>query len=295
MESIKNIPKGKKYENFSYENYEEEFNILLEAIDNDEEDRIKYLYNGPPEKDRYENVKAYEHNIIKIDTETKYINASPINIIKENYIIATQGPKKETLDDFWTMIDQYKCNVIVMLCNVNEEGKEKCANYWNEKNKLERYEIKLLNLKVVNYLITIREIQLKNNSTKIVRNITQIHFTGWPDHDIPQSEDGQNYFIFEILNEIIEKIDEINKEKGEDPIVVHCSAGVGRTGTFVSMYFLDKEIKDQIKNKRVNTIKFSVFNMVRKLKEMRLYMVQNDLQYKFIYEFVQFLLDKYNV
>ena len=82
--------------------------------------------------------------------------------------------------------------------------------------------------------------------------------------------------------------------KGNGPIVVHCSAGVGRTGTFISMYYLEKEIMRQIKDE-VSEIKFSIFNLVRKLKEMRLYLVQTESQYRFIYEFVKYLLNKNNV
>ena len=75
---------------------------------------------------------------------------------------------------------------------------------------------------------------------------------------------------------------------------MHCSAGVGRTGTFISMYYLEKEIKRQI-NDKCQIIQFNIFNLVRKLKEMRLYLVQTETQYRFIYEFVGYLLQKYNV
>ena len=81
--------------------------------------------------------------------------------------------------------------------------------------------------------------------------------------------------------------------RNNGPIVTHCSAGVGRTGTYIAMYYLEKEITKQIEDK-VNIIKFSIFNLVRKLKEMRLYLVQNSLQYRFIYQFVYQLLMKKN-
>jgi len=81
--------------------------------------------------------------------------------------------------------------------------------------------------------------------------------------------------------------------KGDGPIVSHCSAGIGRTGTFISMYYLYKEIKEQV-DKKKQFIQFSVFNLVRKLKEMRISMVQNIIQYQFIIHFVYFIFKKYN-
>ena len=203
-------------------------------------------------------------------------------------MIATQGPIKETIEDFWTMIDEINSNVIVMLCNEKEDGNEKCSNYWNGKKKLKKYKISIKEENIVKQnKCIIREIKLINNLTKKEKTITQINFTGWPDHDVPYEKDEK---IFDIFNTIINKVDEY---KNNNPIIVHCSAGVGRTGTFISMYCLNKEINRQIID-NVKEIQFSIFNFVRKLKEMRKNSVQTVLQYYFIYLYVNYLLLKNN-
>ena len=262
-----------------------EFQNLLTYIDNDPEHQ-KYLNKGVDKLDRYSNIKPYEHNRIKIKNNQNYINASPINILSQKYFIATQGPKNETIEDFWRMIDEYNCNVIIMLCNLIEDGRLKCTEYWNKKNQMKSYVIENVKEEIKNQYI-IRDIAFINEK-KEKKNVKQIHFTGWPDYGVPNIQDGT---IFDIFSEIIEKAD---LYKGSGPIVVHCSAGVGRTGTFISMYYLEKEIKKQIGDK-VDVIQFSIFNLVRKLKEMRLYLVQNEEQYLFIYQFVYYLLNKYNI
>ena len=235
--------------------------------------------------DRYTDIQVYDYNRITIDKD-RYINASPINIISDKYFIGTQGPKNETIEDFWRMIDEYKCNIIIMLCKEFEGGKEKCAKYWDNNIKMENYTIMLKNEENKDQYI-IRDILLRNKNNK-ERIIKQIHYTGWPDHDVPDGRDGK---VFDIFSEIIEKTDEY---KGDGPIVVHCSAGVGRTGTFVSMYLLEKEIMKQI-NDKCEFIRFNIFNLVRKIKEMRMYMVQAPPQYEFIYSYVRYLLDTKNI
>jgi len=236
--------------------------------------------------DRYSDIKPYIHNKILISTTNKYINASPINIIKNRYFIATQGPLKHTIEDFWTMIDENNCKVIVMICNLKEDGKEKCAFYYDEKLIMNKYKIFIENIIQKNSYI-IRIIKLKNLKDKTVKKINQIHITNWPDNFIPDTSN------LEVFNVFIEIILIAERNKGDGPIVSHCSAGIGRTGTFIAMYYLYKEIKDQI-DKGKEIIQFSVFNLVRKLKEMRIAMVQNIIQYKFIIYFVYFILRKYN-
>ena len=283
--AIQNIPLNQKalYLNTKY--IENEFQNLQKFVDN-EIGHINSLYKGVDLLDRYSDIKAYEHNRIVINNEYKYINASPINIISNKYFICTQGPKNETIDDFWRLIDEYKCNLIIMLCNLYEGGAEKCANYWDKNNKLKNYTI--IDVKEIkfNEYIIIRDIKFINKS-KIEKSVKQIHFIGWPDRGVPNLEDGI------ILDTFLAMIKLTDEYRNNGPIVAHCSAGVGRTGTYITMYYLEKEITKQIEEK-VNIIKFSIFNLVRKLKEMRLYLVQNSLQYRFIYHFVYQLLLKKN-
>lgn len=287
--SIKYIEKHKKNKNFSYnKNIQKEYNLLLNTIDKDFK-HFDNLIRGFNQLCRYKDVKAYKYNYIEINTEQKFINSSPVNIINDKYIIATQGPKSNTIEDFWTMIDQYDCHIIVMLCSLIEENKEKCSCYWDINNNMEKYkinDIKEEEKKFDKSFVIIRKISLFNKIQKVEKIITQLHFTQWPDYDALIVND-----IFDVFQFMIEEIDKL---KDKTPGVVHCSAGVGRTGSFISIYFLFKEIMAQIKDNNLVKINFSVFNMVRKLKEMRLFMVQNFQQYKFIYDFVNLLLIKYN-
>ena len=106
-----------------------------------------------------------------------------------------------------------------------ENGIEKCSNYWSENNEMEAYKISIENTTIKKeYLI--REIKLINNSTSKERIVKQIQFIGWPDHGVPDVSDE---IVFEAFSEMIELVD---KYREDSPIVVHCSAGVGRTGTF---------------------------------------------------------------
>ena len=284
------IPKkgnNNQYNSYFKNDIKEEYSNLVKGTDNDSEHE-KYLYKGNSKLDRYSDIKPYNHNRIGINSKNKYINASPINIINQKYFILTQGPKKETIEDFWTMVDENECKVIVMLCKNTEDGRKKCEKYWAKEIEMKNYIISVLR-KNKNDDFKIREIKLINLSSKIEKTIIQIHFIDWPDHGVPDNQYGK---IFETFIKMIELVD---KYKGNHPAVIHCSAGVGRSGTFTSMYYLKKEIEDQIKDSNAKEVKFSIFNLVRKIKEMRLYSVQSYFQYQFIYEFANYLLNKYNV
>ena len=260
-----------------------EFNGL-NAIDEFKSKNLNFVEKGPDGLNRYSDITPFKDNRIKISTETGYINASPINIgQKQNLFIATQGPKENTIEDFWTMVWELKSKVIVMLCNLVEGKTQKCANYWEAEMKKFVVEAKILE---DNEIFCVREIQLLITTNCERRTIHQIHYKQWPDKDVPEAKDLK---IFSKLNRLV---DDYNNET-KQPIIVHCSAGVGRTGTFISMYLLEKEIEKQIKD-NCPIIRFNIFNLVRKLKEMRMYMVQKVVQYELIYNFASYLLNELN-
>ena len=264
----------------------QEYNIF-ENIENKKAGNPKLFELGYYELDRYSDIKPFKNNTIKISTSSGYINASPINIgKKQNLFISTQGPTAKTIEDFWTMVFDYDCKVIVMLCKVIEGGRKKCEEYW--KAKMKKFEIIIQNEQNHGSYV-VREIKLINLLNKEERVVNQIHFIGWPDHGIPEYKDGKVFQAFSEMNKFVDKFND-----GEKPIIVHCSAGVGRTGTFVSMYLLEKEIEKQI-NDKSPIIRINIFNLVRKIKEMRIYMVQTNIQYKFVYLFVEYLLNTRNV
>ena len=233
---------------------------------------------------RYKDIRTYSYNNVQIEQGHEYINASWIHLPFYRKFIATQGPIPKTIEDFWIMCNKYNVNTIVMLCNFKEKNVEKCANYFTSKKIF-----RVTNMKPhkIDNGIILREFQLLNiyENTKI-NNMTQIHLTCWEDHSALNS----NYFGKII--KIIKFIDQISNDK---TVVVHCSAGVGRTGTFISLYNLYHEIMKQINDKDKEIIKFSVFNLVRKIKELRMYMVENQNQYILLYKFVNFLLVNNNI
>ena len=233
---------------------------------------------------------------MEISSEHKQINASWIHVPIERAFISAQAPLRNTIDDFWTMCFDYNITTIIMLCKLKENGKEKCVEYWEPEKKdvifasaTDYYEY---NFKItytteeINEDITIRTCHVLNKTTNEEREIQQIHYGGWPDHETPkdmQTVYGNILFMFNIVDNII----------GKSPVVVHCSAGVGRTGTFIALYNLYRDIIYQINDKNIKKISFSLMNLVRKLKEMRLYLVENDEQYKMIYQFIsKFLKDR---
>ena len=234
---------------------------------------------------RYKDTITYQTNKVILKTTKRYINASWIHIPFKYYFIATQGPLPHTIEDFWTMCYEYKVSVIIMLCNLKENNVDKCSNYWDV-NKLYNFEIRKLE-DIKGNDICERKIEIINKKTNERITIKQIQLLCWDDHTAL----NMDYF-----NKIRYLIHWIDKNRNNRSVVVHCSAGVGRTGSFISMYILYHEINQQIYNeKKSEYITFSIMNLVRKMKEMRIFSIENVNQLSSLYDFVYFLLINKNI
>ena len=230
---------------------------------------------------------------MKISSYHEVINASWIHFPYEKSFISAQAPLYNTIDDFWTMCFDYDIKLIIMLCNLEENGKEKCVEYWENKNSdilasdatiFTNFDI-TYTTENLNEDIIIRNINILDREKQIEKKIKQIHYGNWPNH--------KTLDINKVYGNILFMFNLVDKEIGLSPICVHCSAGVGRAGTFIAIYNLYRDILNQLHDDNIHKISISFLNLVRKMKEMRMHLVEREEQYKLIYKFVsKFLQDR---
>ncbi|XP_004408522.1 PREDICTED: tyrosine-protein phosphatase non-receptor type 2 isoform X1 [Odobenus rosmarus divergens] len=183
-------------------------------------------------RNRYRDVSPYDHSRVKLqNAENDYINASLVDIeeAQRSYIL-TQGPLPNTGCHFWLMVWQQKTKAVVMLNRVVEKESVKCAQYWPTKDDREMlfketgFSVKFLSEDVKSYY-TVHLLQLENINSGETRTISHFHYTTWPDFGVPESPASFLNFLFEVRES-----GSLNPEHG--PAVIHCSAGIGRSGTF---------------------------------------------------------------
>ncbi|XP_064605807.1 receptor-type tyrosine-protein phosphatase kappa-like [Liolophura sinensis] len=225
-------------------------------------------------KSRYRSLVAYDHSRVLLsvtdDQDTDYINACYINGYNEpKKYIASQGPNNVILNDFLRMIWEQKSGKIVMVTNLVETTKTKCCKYWPEEGSESFGLITVTLLDKENYAdFVVRTLQLthimrKNES----HTVKQFHFMAWPDHGTPPHDTA----ILDFRNKVNGYLTQLG-----GPIVVHCSAGVGRTGTYIALDYLIAQAHDE------GVV--DVPACVRQLREQRVNMVQTLEQYKFLYK-----------
>nr|CAB3265295.1 receptor-type tyrosine-protein phosphatase epsilon [Phallusia mammillata] len=235
-------------------------------------------------KNRYKNITPYDNNRVILrgaqGNQNHYINASYVEgYNRPNKWIATQGPLDSTVGDFWTMVLEQNVRVIVMLANLWEKGKSKCARYWpedvHETKSYEGVNITVIDvIKKGSYVIRRMNVEETNSTYEIEQYIvTQYHFIAWPDHGVPQTTTG----LVRFMKEVQETQTQLQCDlRTETPTIVHCSAGAGRTGTFIGFDYLTDELNE--------SGSIDVFKAVSHMRNQRMDMVQNVNQYVFLHK-----------
>jgi len=192
------------------------------------------------------------------------------------------------------MVWEQNSRMILMMCETMEKGSNKCAQYWplfslknSDLNFNNGLSVKITKETQLDFNLTERKFLLKCENEIENREITQLHFRNWPDHGTPNIEN--TYDTFKLINEKLENYFESYNKK--NPVIIHCSAGVGRTGTLISIYNIHYIFRRCLEMKK-ETIVINVFNIVRKLKEQRFWMVQTYSQYEMIYSFLNIFIRK---
>ncbi|XP_057895997.1 receptor-type tyrosine-protein phosphatase V-like, partial [Melospiza georgiana] len=233
-------------------------------------------------KNRYPHVLPYDHSRVKLsqlgqDPHSDYINANFMpGYTSQQEFIATQGPLKKTIEDFWRLVwEQNVCNII-MLTVCMENGRVLCDHYWPSESAPVSYgqvRVHLL-MQSSSEEWTVREFKLWHEALGAERFVSHLHYTAWPDHGIPESTTSIMAF-----RELVQEHIQSTKDAG--PTLVHCSAGVGRTGTFIA---LDRLLQQMRQEKVVD-----IFGVVYSLRMNRYLMIQTLSQYIFLHSCI---LDK---
>ncbi|XP_029589714.1 receptor-type tyrosine-protein phosphatase kappa isoform X3 [Salmo trutta] len=249
-------------------------------------------------KNRYGNIIAYDHSRVILqpmedDPSSDYINANYIDVsgaassigerVRHNrpsliwlyrdgyqrpsHYIATQGPVHETVYDFWRMVWQEQSACIVMVTNLVEVGRVKCYKYWPDDAEVYGdFKVTFVEVEpLAEYVV--RTFTLERRGFNELREVKQFHFTGWPDHGVPYHATGLLSFIRRV---------KISNPPSAGPIVVHCSAGAGRTGCYIVIdIMLDMAEREGV---------VDIYNCVKALRSRRINMVQTEEQYIFIHD-----------
>ncbi|XP_070710130.1 receptor-type tyrosine-protein phosphatase O [Pempheris klunzingeri] len=234
-------------------------------------------------KNRYTNILPYDFSRVKLismhnDEGSDYVNANYIPGYKHaKEYIATQGPLPETRNDFWKMVLQQKSPIIVMLTQCNERRRVKCDHYWPFTDEPVMYgEISVEMLSESESLEwTIRKFRL--GYADETQDVLHLNYTSWPDHGVP---------TVNAIESILQFVHIVRQQahRTKEPIVVHCSAGVGRTGTFIALDRLMQHIREH---------EFAdILGMVSDMRSHRLSMVQTEEQYVFIHQCVLLMWQK---
>ncbi|XP_057713012.1 receptor-type tyrosine-protein phosphatase S-like isoform X6 [Corythoichthys intestinalis] len=227
-------------------------------------------------KNRLVNIMPYETTRVCLQPirgleGSDYINASYIDGYRQQKgYIATQGPLAETTEDFWRMLWEHNSTIVVMLTKLREMGREKCHQYWPAERSA-RYQYFVVDpmaeYNMPQYIL--REFKVTDARDGQSRTVRQFQFTDWPEQGVPKSGEG---FI-----DFIGQVHKTKEQFGQDgPISVHCSAGVGRTGVFITLSIVLERMRYEGA--------VDIFQTVKMLRTQRPAMVQTEDEYQFCYQ-----------
>ncbi|XP_055768242.1 tyrosine-protein phosphatase non-receptor type 2-like isoform X2 [Salvelinus fontinalis] len=232
-------------------------------------------------RNRYRDVSPYDHSRVKLEkSENDYINASLVMVeeAQRSYILS-QGPLKNTCGHFWLMVWEQNSKAVIMLNRIVEKGSEKCAQYWPtaEGHQLSYtdtgFVVTLVKEEDKSYYI-IRVLELRNTETGGTREIYHFHYTTWPDFGVPESPASFLNFLVKVRES-----GSLGTEHG--PAVVHCSAGIGRSGTFslvdTCLILMDK---------RKDPSSVDIQRVLLDMREYRMGLIQTPDQLRFSYRAV---------
>ncbi|XP_031246771.1 receptor-type tyrosine-protein phosphatase H-like, partial [Mastomys coucha] len=271
----------KKNEKDSNCGFAEEYQQL--ALEGQGQSQMMALENMS--KNRYRNVLPYDWSRVPLkplheEPGSDYINASFMpGLWSPKEFIATQGPLPHTVSDFWRMVWEQQSHTLVMLTNCMESGRVKCEHYWPLDAQPcihGQLQVTLISEEVSENW-TVRHLQLFHMGEKQTLSVRQFHYLAWPDHGVPYSPDPLLAFQ-KVLRQWLDQ----TMDGG--PPIVHCSAGVGRTGTLIALDVLLRQLECEGS--------VGPFSFVKKMRESRPLMVQTEAQYVFLHQCILKSLQK---
>ncbi|XP_017785982.1 PREDICTED: tyrosine-protein phosphatase 99A isoform X2 [Nicrophorus vespilloides] len=259
--------------------FSKEYEAIQAGANNEEHASVNSQMVDNKCKNRYLNIIAYHSRVQLLQMpgqkRSDYINANYIDGFQwSKAYIGTQGPLPSTFDCFWRMVWEQRVNIIVMITNLVERGRRKCDMYW-PKEGTETYgviQVKLVKEDVMS-TYTVRTLQIrhlrikKKKATMAEKLVYQYHYTSWPDHGTPDHPLPVLHFV---------KKSSAANPPDAGPIIVHCSAGVGRTGTYIVIDAMLRQIR---KRNEVN-----IFGFLTHIRTQRNFLVQTEEQYIFIHD-----------
>jgi protein tyrosine phosphatase len=240
-------------------------------------------------RNRYKDVPCQDKGRVVLKwpgQQHDYVHANFVSTpISDKRFICTQGPLDCTVNDFWHMIVQEETDSIIMLCNCKEKGMDKCAQYWplEEKETGVYGDIEVTNVLVraltpdeTSVRMSVFSVKWSENGGKKEREVRHYQWIDWPDRGVPPCRLTAMVLLAYVRGT-------------RKPIVVHCSAGIGRTGTIVAIEFILERLQSGLPCEAMDEI-------LKELRNQRPYSIQTDLQYLFVHRVMLFyFFEKYKV